>query len=251
MLKQITVDKAKPRERPYKLSDGLGLHLLVQPSGAKLWRFRYRFAGKENMLALGSFPDTSIASARSKRDAARALVADGKDPSQERKKEKVVQAVSSANTFEAIARELIDNLKADKKAAITVSKNEWLLLELAAPLANCPIKEITPAEILALLKKLEKQGKRETARRLRGRIGAVFRLAIATLRADTDPTYPLRDALLTPVVEHRAAITEEAAFGALMASVEGYTGWPTVRAALLFLALTICRPGEVRMMRKS
>lgn len=250
MLTHIGIEKAKPKDKPYKLSDGNGLHLLVQPGGSKLWRFRYRFAGKENMLALGPYREISLASAREKRDAARRLVAEGIDPSQKRKEEKVAAATAAGNTFGAIVAEYIKRLEDGGAAESTVSKNRWLLEDLAKPLANRPIAEITPHELLELLKKVEKSGRRETARRLRGTIGSVYRFAIATLRATTDPTYPLRGALAAPVVQHRPAVTDERELGALMLSIEEYDGWPTLRCALRFLALTMTRPGDVRLMKR-
>jgi integrase len=250
-LTQFAVQKAPPRDKPYKLPDSGGLYLLIRPNGSRLWRFRYSFAGKENMLALGSFPEISLASARRKRDEARTLVAEGKDPAQKRKADKLAAAIALRNTFEAVAVDLLENLAASDAAQTTIDKNRWLLRDLAAPLAKRPISEITPAEILDLLKKVEKSGRRETARRLRSAIGRVFRLAIVTLRAINDPTYALKGALLRPRVVHRAAITDEAKLGGLMRGVDEYDGWPTLRAALLLLALTMTRPGDVRYMRRS
>jgi integrase len=250
-LTQFAIQKAAPSDKPYKLSDSGGLHLLIRPNGSRLWRFRYSFAGKENMLALGSVPEISLASARRKRDEARTLVAEGKDPAQKRKADKLAAAVASRNTFEAVVVDLLENLAASDAAQTTIEKNRWLLQDLAAPLAKRPISEITPAEILDLLKKVEKSGRRETARRLRGAIGRIFRLAIVTLRATSDPTYALRGALLRPRVQHRAAITDEAKLGGLMRGIDEYDGWPTLRAALLLLALTMTRPGDVRYMRRS
>lgn len=133
-----------------------------------------------------------------------------------------------------------------KAAAATVTKTKWLLEDLASPLAKRPIKEITPAEILQLLQKIEKSGRRETARRLRGVIGSVFRLAIVTLRAETDPTLALQGALQPPKANGRAAITDERKFGQLLQAIDDYDGWPTLKAALQFLALTCVRPGEIR-----
>jgi integrase len=251
MLNQFTITKAKPRETPYKLADGDGLHLLVHPGGSRLWRFRYRFGGKENMLALGSFPEVTLASARSKRDDARKLLADGIDPSLKRKTDKLAAAAITGNTFGAVAAEHIANLEANDAAASTLSKNRWLLQDLAKPLTNRPIAEITPAEILVVLKRVEKTGRRHTARRLRGSIGSVFRLAIATLKAENDPTFALRGALLTPKVQHRAAITDERELGSLMCSIDEYDGWPTIKAALQLIALTMTRPGDIRHMRRS
>jgi integrase len=250
-LSLFSIQHAKPNDKPYLLTDGRGLHLLVTPTGSKLWRLRYRFLGKQNMLGLGAFPEVGLADARQKRDEARKLLAQGVDPSAHRRNEKLAAATAARNTFGTIAAEYIDKLRAEGKSDATVSKNEWLLVDLAKPLADRPIAEITPAEILALLKRIEASGRRDTARRLRGTIGSVYRYAIATLRAENDPTYALRGALLQPVVQHRAAITDERELGALMRCIDEYDGWPTLRAALLFLALTMTRPGDVRHMRRT
>jgi integrase len=250
-LSSLAVQNAKPRENVYVLTDGNSLHLLVNPNGSKLWRLRYRFGGKQNMLSLGSFPEISLADARVKRDDARKLLANGIDPSRQKKLDKIAAATAGKNTFRAIAEEHLKNLEESGTAASTMAKNRWYLFDLAAPLANLPITEITPAEILGLLKKIEKSGRRETARKVRGAIGSVFRLAITTLRATNDPTFPLRGALLKPNVQHRPAITDEAKLGALMVAIDEYDGWPTIRAALLLTALTMTRPGEVRYMRRA
>ncbi|WP_347264459.1 integrase arm-type DNA-binding domain-containing protein [Nitrobacter sp.] len=251
MLTQVAITSAKPKAKPYKLADGGGLHLLIRAGRSKLWRFRYRFGGKEKMLSFGSFPDVTLAQARAKRDEARQTLAAGLDPAQKRKEEKRAAAMSAANTFEALAGEYIGKIRDEGAAPSTIKKNSWLLLDLASPLAKRPIAEILPAEILDLCKRYEGLGRRETARRLRGTIGSVFRYAVVTLRASNDPTYALKGALLRPNVQHRAAITDEAKLGALMANIDEYDGWPTLRAALLLLALTMTRPGDVRHMRKS
>lgn len=251
VLSVFQIDKAKAAEKPYKLSDGRGLALLVETNGSKLWRFRYRFAGKENMLTFGAYPDVSLAEARDKRNEARKLLVNGQDPSALRKSKKAADATSAANTFGAVAADYIAKLAAEGAAESTLSKNKWLLEDLASTLALRPITDITPAEILSLLKRIEVSGRRDTARRLRGTIGSVYRYAIATLRAETDPTYPLRGALLKPNTQHRAAITDERKLGVLMQSIDEYDGWPTLRAALQLLALTMTRPGDVRHMRRS
>ena len=141
---------------------------------------------------------------------------------------------------------MIARKEAEEAAESTLSKNRWLLEDLAAPLAKRPIAEITAAEVLQLLKRIETSGRRETARRLRGMIGSVFRYAIVTLRATSDPTVALHGALLAPKVQHRAAIVDEKALGGLMRAIDDYDGWPTLAAALKFTALTFARPGEVR-----
>lgn len=249
-LTQFAIVNAVAVDKPTKLSDGEGLHLLVQPNGRKLWRFRYRFAGRENMLAFGSFPTVSLAQARTKREEARKLLADGTDPAAKRKLDRIASEVAARARFGDVAAEYIENLVANGAAASTVEKNRWLLQDLAAPLAKRPVTEILPAEILLILKRIEKSGRRETAQRLRGVLGTVFRYAIVTLRATTDPTLALRGALLKPLVKHRAAITDERELGALMAAIDEYDGWPTLRAAMQFLALTMTRPGDVRHMRR-
>jgi integrase len=223
----------------------------VKPTGAKHWRLRYHFDDKEKMLSLGSFPQVSLADARAKRDNALKLLADGIDPSDQKKQDKLIAEVAKRNTFAAVAEEYLERLAASGVTEGTVKRNRWLLLTLASPLAKRPIAKITPVEILVLLQKYEKAGLRVTARRLRGIIGAVFRLAIATLRAPTDPTYALRGAIAAPVVAHRPAITDEPQLGALMAAIDASEGWPTLKAALQFLALTMVRPTEVRHMRRN
>jgi integrase len=250
-LTQFGIVNALAAEKPYKLSDGGGLHLLVQPNGSRLWRFRYRFGGRENMLGLGSFPALSLAGARTKRDEARKLLAAGISPSQQKRLDKISAATASQNTFGVIAAEYIAKLEANKAAETTLGKNRWLLERLAGSITNRPIAEIHPAELLDLLKRIEKSGRRESAKRLRGAIGSVFRYAIVTLRATTDPTSALRGALLKPIVNHRAAITDETQLGALMRSIDEFDGWPTLRAALLLVPLTMARPGDVRGMRRS
>jgi integrase len=250
-LTSVAIENTKPRAKPYTLADGDGLYLLVKPNGRKLWRLRYRFAGKPNMLGLGSFPTLLLAGARSKRDNAHKLLADGIDPSQQRKLDAIARATAARNTFGELAEEHLEILRESGAAESTLNKNRWLLQDLAAPLTKRPITAITPAEILIILQRVQKSGRWETARRLRGAIGTVFRRAITTLRATNDPTYALRGALPAPKIQHRPAITDERELGALMSSIDEYDGWPTVRAALQLTALTMARPVEIRLMRRS
>ena len=168
MLYITGIEAAKPRDKPYKLTDGNGLHLLVNPNGSKLWRFRYRFASKQLMLSLGPFPEVSLASARQKRDEARRLVAEGTNPSQQRREDKIKAQTAAENTFGAIAADLISKLEEEGKAPATIDKQKWFLEDLASDLNPRPITDITAAEILMVLRKVEKRGHKETARRLRG-----------------------------------------------------------------------------------
>lgn len=245
-LSEFAVSKAKPREKPYKLADGGGLFLLVNSNGSKLWRLKYRYLGKEKLLSYGRYPQITIAEARKLREASKKLLSDGKDPSVQKKLDVIASYVEAENTFGIIAKEYLENLVDKELAPRTISKNRWLLLDIASSLLPRPIREITPAEILDLLKRVEKSGRRETARKLRGTIASVFRLAIVTLRVDNDPTLALRGALLPPKSKGRAAITDETQLGALLCSIDEYTGWPTITAAMKFQLLTCVRPGEVR-----
>lgn len=250
-LTQFTIINAKPSEKDYKLSDGEGLHLLVQRNGSKLWRFRYTFCGRENMLTFGSFPATSLSSARTKRDEARALLASGMNPSVKRKLDKIASVTAARNTFGDVAADHLAHMEANGTAATTMKKNRWMLQKLCTPIAKRPIADISAAEILDLLKKVEKSGRRETATSLRGKIGSVFRYGVVTLRATADPTFALKGALLKPKVQHRAAIIDEVQVGALMRSIDEYDGWPTLRAAIQLIALTMTRPGELRGMKRN
>lgn len=135
-------------------------------------------------------------------------------------------------------------------APATMKKKHWFLLDLASPIHNRPINEITSAEVLYLLKSIEKSGRLETAKKMRGAISAVFRLAVVTLRSETDPTYAIKDALIPPKVKSRAAITDEKKFGALLRDLEEFTGWRIIIDALKFQILTMTRPGEVRGAKK-
>lgn len=250
-LTHLDLRNAKPAAKPYKLFDGGGLHLLVTPTGGKLWRLKYRFQGKERLLSFGPYPLFSLAEARAKRDEMKKLLAAGIDPSAKKKADKIAEAAARRNTFRLVADDYVAHLEGNHAAEATLEKNRWLLFDLAESIADRPVSEITPAELLDLLKRIEKSGRRESARRLRGVIGTVFRFAIVTLRATSDPTQALRGALLAPKVTHRAAILDETKLGGLMLAIDSYDGWPTLTAALKFLALTCARPGEVRGARRS
>jgi integrase len=245
-LTDMEVRNAKPGARLIKLSDGGGLQLWIMPDGAKRWRLAYRLAGVQKVLAVGVYPATGLREAREARDEAKRLLADGQDPAFVKKVAKAAKATASANTFEAVACELLEKKRREGKAEKTIEKLEWLL-GLALPfIGNRCITEITAPEILAVLRRVEVRGRHETATRLREIIGGVFRFAVATGRAQGDPTAALRGALTTPKVQHRAAIIDPKAFGGLLRALAGYDGAPETRAALEFLALTFVRPGELR-----
>lgn len=246
-LTDTAIRKAKPGARTIKLSDSGGLQLHVHPKGSKYWRLAYRYDGKQKSLSFGVYPEVSLAEARRRREAARSLLRDGKDPMVQKRAEKLARAIAAGNTFAAVADELLAKMAREGRAETTLKKTKWLF-DFARPLiGNRPIGEISAAEVLAVLRKVEVRGRLETARRLRSTIGTVFRYAIATARADNDPTFALRGALTTPKVKPRAAVTEPKAVGALLRSVWGYEGQPVTKAALQLMAYLFPRPGELRL----
>src|SRR5215470_9509505 len=186
MLNDTRVRNAKGGDRPIKLSDSGGLHLLIQPSGSKLWRLAYRFGGKQKTLAIGVYPTVTLKHAREKRDDARRLLADNIDPSTQRRLEKLREA--SGNTFRAVAEEVLRKLEREGRADVTLAKKRWLLDFAYPAIGERPVAEITALEVLAVLRKVEARGRYETTRRLRSTCGMVFRYAIATGRAERDPS---------------------------------------------------------------
>ncbi len=245
-LSDIAVRTAKPRSKAYKLADGAGMYLLVKPDGKRYWRMDYRFHSKRKTLALGVYPGVSLKDAREKRGAAKRQMAGGNDPGHVRKIEKLAGAASAENTFRFVAEELIAKMAREERAEVTIEKTKWIF-EFAYPyFGDLPIAEITAPEILVALKSVEARGKYETARRLCSKVGQVFRLAIATGRAERDPTADLRGAITTPKVKHHAAIVDPKEIGALLRAIDGFTGHLTTKLALQFLARTFVRPGELR-----
>jgi integrase len=241
-LTDVKVRNAKPRAKPYKLPDGRALYALVQPTGSKLWRGSYRFEGKQKTLAMGVYPDVSLEEARRRWGEARTLLARKTDPSAQRKADKHAKA----ETFRVVAEELLAKHQREGQAPATLSKKRWLFDLAFQTLGDRPVASITPRELLALLRTVENRGLYETAGRLRGFCGAVFRFAIATGRAERDPSMDLRGALTTPIVSHRASIVNPAAIGGLLRAIDGFAGQPTTHAALHLAAYTFARPGELR-----
>ena len=227
-----------------KLSDGYGLQLWIHPNGSRLWRLAYRFDGKQKLLALGAYPAVTLADARRAGEAARKLLADGIDPSEDKKAQKVAEL---GDTFRTIAEEHLSRLEKEGRAAATLTKTKWLL-DFAYPvLGDLPIVKIDAATVLKALRPVEARGRYESARRLRSTIGAVFRYAIATARAQTDPTVALYGALIRPQPTPRPAIIEPEPFGALLRAIDSFDGQPSTVAALKLMAYLFPRPGELRL----
>jgi integrase len=244
MLTDTRVRSAKSVERPVKLSDGGGLHLLIQPHGSKLWRLAYRFAGKQKTLALGVYPTIGLQEARLRRQDAKRLLANGVDPSAQRRLDK--QAAATGNTFKDVAEEVLQKLAKEGRAPSTLEKLRWLLDFAYPSIGERRVAEVTAPDLLSLLRKVEARGRYETARRLRSTCGMVFRYAIATGRAERDPSADLRGALTAPKVNHRAAIVDGTAIGSLLRAIDGFDGQPTTKAALRLAPLVFVRPGELR-----
>jgi integrase len=246
-LSDPAIRSAKPKDKPYKLFDERGLFLLVRPNGARLWRFKYSIAGREKLISFGDYRDVPLKRAREKRDEARKLVADGVDPSAERKAEKSAHG----NTFKAIADEWLA-LQSKNLSEKTVSiLRSRLSRSLFLAFGSQPIAEIKAPELLAALRKLEAKGTHETAHRVRALYGRVARFAIATGRAERDISADLRGALAPVQVTNFAAITDPRRIGDLLRAIDGYDGQPSTEYALKLMPLVFVRPGELRGARWS
>ena len=247
-----------PGPKTRKLSDGKGLYLELSPAGGRWWRLKYRIAGVEKRISLGTYPETSLKAAREKIEEARALVAQGIDPSQARKAAKQeaahqdeqaqreAQGLPLHGSFESVAREWFDTRK--DEWAPTYAKKIFRRLEVDVfPwLGKLPVPNITPPMVLDMLRKAENRGAIETAHRVLETCGQVFRFAVATGRIESNPARDLKDALRKPMVQHFAAITDPQRFGELLRAIDSYRGTPVVCAALRLMPLMLLRPGELR-----
>ena len=246
MLTVAQIRGLKPKDKPYKKSDGRGLYIIVNPNGSRWWRFKYQFGGREKLLSLGTFPDTSLKFARGKCDEMRKLLAGNINPSTKRQAEKIAQD----DTFEAIAREwlkLTGNPKSGSLMPGTVEQLRRRLEKYVFPsLGQQPIADIKPADLLKTLRRIESRGTHETAHRVRSLCGRIFRFAIATGRAERDVAADLQGARAPVKSQNFAAITEPKRIGELLRAIDGYQGQPVVMTALKLAPLLFVRPGELR-----
>ena len=247
-LTDTAIRNAKPKEKPYKVADSQGLYLLVNPRGSKLWRVKYRMNGAERKLALGAYPEITLAEARTARDAARMQLAHAVDPNVAKRQARIEASMRAGNSFASVAEELIAKREKEGVSPRTLEKYTWLLKLLGPDFGRRPVAEITPAELLHELKHHERRGRLETAKRMRSFASRVFRYAAATTRAERDPAQLLLGALIQPRVKHFAAITEPTAFGGLLRAIEDYSGDPAVMHALKLTPHLFQRPGELRQM---
>ena len=245
-LTDTAIRNAKPGAKPAKLFDERGLFLLVTPAGGKWWRLRYKFAGKEKLLSLGIYPDVGLKEARTRRDAARKLLADGIDPGEHRKAAKASRAERAANSFEVVAREWYGKFApnwAEHHGDRILRRFER---DIFPWIGGRPIAEIKAPELLAVVRRIENRGAIETAHRALANCGQVFRYAIATGRADRNIAADLRGSLPPVKAENFAAITDPAKAAVLLRTLDGYQGTLAVACALRLAPLVFVRPGELR-----
>lgn len=248
-LTDVAIRNAKPGVKPYKLGDSLGMYLLVQPTGGKLWRLKYRVDGREKKLGIGRYPEVSLADARKSRDEAREQIAVGKDPSREKQRNKTRAKLAADNTFSGLSGEYCQKRRRDGSKAwapATAVRSEYLLSLLTPALGSIPIAKIEPEDVLLALRKIEGKGNLESARRTLQLASAVFRYAVSTARLSSDPTRDLRGALTAPTVTHYAAITEAKSVGELLRAIDGYEGQGLSRLAMQLAPHVYVRPGELR-----
>jgi integrase len=246
-MTDTAVRNAATRGKPYKIFDGGGLHILINPIGSKLWRLKYRFGGREKLLSIGPYPLISLKMAREKRDAAKLLLLEDRDPAEERKQARIEAESERALTFSVVSHEYLNKLTKEGRAPATMKKLNWLVGQTEPQLSERPIAQITTPDILRLLRQIEGKGTYETASRLRSTIGSVFRYAIATGRVSGDPTAALKGALIRPQVRSRSALIDPKELGLLLRRIDAFSGQPATKHALHLLAILAPRPGELRL----
>lgn len=239
------IDTQKPRDKAFKLSDGGGLYLLINPNGSRYWRLKYRFAGKEKLLAVGVYPEVTLAKARSCREEAKKLLSEGKDPAQERKMDKLSRQIEVESSFEAIAREWYKRRFDNWSVSYREEMMRTFEKDVFPFIGHRPIKDIKPLELLDVLSKLEERGATEKARKIRQRCGEVWKYAVITGRADYNPAPDLASALVPHEKEHYAFLTKEE-LPDFLSTLETYSGSILVKIAMKLTMLTGVRPGELR-----
>ena len=251
-LSDVEIRNAKPGAKPFKLFDSGGLHLVVTPAGGKLWRLKYRLSGKEKLLSLGAYPAITLAAARKEAGKAREALAAGTDPALEKRRAKAKAKQGAGDTFAIIAAEYIAKRKADGDrpySDATAAKAAWMAAHLAPDIGAIPVSAIEPSDILVALRKLERKGNLDTARRCLQFTSQVLRYAVATARLTSDPSRDLKGALTAPRVTHHAAITDPVKLGALLRAIDAYEGDMLTRLALQLAPHVFVRPGELRTAR--
>jgi integrase len=245
-LTDTAIKSFKPKNKPYRIFDGGGLYLEVAPTGGKWWRLKYRFGGKEQRISLGVYPNIGLKDARDKRDENRKLLANGVNPGDARKAEQAAKAEAGANSFEVIAREWYAKLSPKWVPAHAKRILRLLEKDVFPWIGKRPVGSVTAAELLSVIRRIEGREANETAHRALQNCGQVFRYAVATGRAERDPTGDLRGALAPVIETHHASITEPKAIGELLRAIDGYMGSAVTKSALQLAPLVFVRPGELR-----
>lgn len=250
-LTNLKAKQATAQDKAYKLSDSKGLYLYITPKAQKYWRMDYRFGGKRKTLALGVYPETTLADARRKCEDARKQIQNDVDPSDLKRAKKIAKTQSQKNSFKALAIEWFEQKKSHWSESHTERVERILNKEIFPVIGNRPIGEITAPELLACLRRPESRGVLETAKRAKQISGQVYRYAVAAGKAEHDPSADLKDALATPIKSHFAAITNPKEVGKLLITLDDYQGTPEVATALKLAPLLFCRPKELRHMEWS
>jgi integrase len=245
-LTATLIRNTKPREKTFKLYDERGMYLEISPKGGKWWRLKYRFSGKEKRLSLGVYPDVSLKIARERRDEARKLIADGIDPSENRKIMKAGKVAVAGNSFEIIAREWFTRNSPNWGQNHATRIIRRLERDIFPWIGGKPISEIDAPTLLSVIRRIENRGALETAHRALGNCSQVFRYAVATGRAKRDLSGDLRGALPSARGEHFASVTEPKQVAEILRAMDGYEGSLIVRCALRLAPLVFVRPGELR-----
>lgn len=245
------IKSAKPRDRDYKLSDDRGLYVLVTKSGSKLFKWKYRIEGKEKKLSLGTYPEVSLAKARLSRDEARIQLSQGIDPSASKKAQKRDQAVDAEDSLRSVAEEWLEVRMSDRSESYQAKVRRSLEVNVYPKIGVRSVAELTTPDLLVVIRDIENRGVIETAHRVKQTLGQIFRYAIATGRAISDPIPALSGALKPRKQSHYASITNPEEVGKLMRNIDAFNGTPTVRYALKLGALFFCRPGELRHLQWS
>lgn len=248
-LTDPAVKNAKPQEKIYRLTDEKGLYLEVHPSGARYWRHKYRFAGKEKRLAYGVYPEISLKEARNARDDSRRLLREGIDPAKLKRTRKARQTLAAENTFQTVSEEWFQKQLGTWAEATAKKRRALLDNDLLPWLGKSPVSELETMDLLSCLQRIEDRGALETAHNARQVLGQVFRYAKQTRRVSENPALDLKGALKPKVTTHHAAITEPAEFGKLLRAIDSYEGSHTVRCLLKLCPLLFQRPGEMIAMQ--
>ncbi len=245
-LTDTAIKAAKPSQKPYKLFDGRGLYMLINPDGSRWWRFKYRYGGKEKLLALGTYPDTGLKKARDRHGDARQLLGDGIDPCAAKQAEKLKRADRAAGSFEAVALEWHAKQTGAWSTDYADKELRQLRNHVLPRIGSKPFRDLNSRDLLGVLQRIETNGRLETAHRVRRSLGAICRYAVATHRADMDASAALKGALTPVPTNHFASITDPKKVGGLIRAIRGYEGASVTHSALQLAPLLFVRPCELR-----